>query len=144
MGYRRVRVHWRTNAHANSHANSNGNTNRHSYPNARSDSDSNAYTHADPYAVTYSYAYANRNAYANTLRRDSPELHRKENPERADDLAKRRIYHDGNHQRSAGAQNRLAELAARLPARLLDDGDFSFGLRSRIADSGLGTTDRKI
>ncbi len=124
MGCGRIRVCWL----ADSTADSNGNTNRHSYPNARSDSNSNAHSNADNYS----------------LRRDSPELHRKENPERADDLAKRRIYHDGNHQRSAGTQNRLAELAARLPARLLDDGDFSFGLRSRIADSGLGTTDRKI
>jgi len=38
-------------------------------------------------------------------------------------LAERRIQYGGNHGWAARAQNQLAELAAWLPGRLLDNGD---------------------
>src|SRR4029077_15223129 len=72
---------------------------------------------------TYCNSYPNTYGYRDALSRYRSGLCRRENYGRADHLGERRIQYGGNHGWAAGADDSLAELAAWLPGRLLDNGD---------------------
>ncbi len=123
MGHQCISV--RTNGNSNTHANRDGN----SYSDGHANPNSDIHAHVDFYACTKpnpnsdTHSYSFSHGYPDALSSNRSELCRRENSERADHLAERRIHHQRNHEWAARAQNQLAELAAWLPRRLLDNDD---------------------